>query len=198
MIRFSILCSLIVFMLSGASGCAGLLFGGAAATGVKVVHDRRTAGTILDDQSIEFKSYTAFRKTPELASSRGAHINVTSYNNVVLLSGEVATAEQRQLAEDVVRPIEKVRYVHNELVVRPVSSFQLRATDAAITTAVKTSLFRINDIPDFDPTRVKVTTERGTVYLFGLLKPQEADAVTETTRRVNGVQRVVKLFEYIN
>lgn len=196
MIRFSLLCLLVIFVVSGSSGCAGLLFGGAAAAGVKVMHDRRTTGTIIDDQNIEFKSYAAFRERPELASAQGAHINVTSYNNVVLLSGEVATPAQRQLAENIVRSIEKVRYVHNELMVRPVSSFQLRATDAAITTAVKTSLFRINDIPDFDPTRVKVTTERGTVYLFGLVNSQEAEAVTETARRVNGVQQIVKLFEY--
>lgn len=197
MIRFLVIFLFNLFLMSGLNGCAGLLFGGAAATGVNAIHDRRTSGTMLDDQNIEFNSYLAFRKTEELASAERAHINVTSYNNAVLLSGEVITPELRQIAEDKVRNIDKVRFIHNELAVGQPSSVQSRATDTVITAGVKASLFKIGDIPGFDPTRVKVVTERGTVYLFGLLTDQEAEAVTETVRRVNGVQQVVKLFEYI-
>lgn len=201
MIRFITVFALSLCLINNLCGCAGLVIGGAAAAGaagVKVFHDRRTSGTILDDQSIEFNSYVAFGETKELASSEQAHINVTSYNNAVLLSGEVATPELRQIAENKVRDNEKVRYIHNELAVRQPSSLQSRATDTATTAAVKASLFKIREIPDFDPTRVKVVTERGTVYLFGLIKTQEADAVTEMVRRVDGVQQVVKLFEYID
>jgi osmotically-inducible protein OsmY len=198
MIRFIMFSLFSLSLMNSLSGCAGLLFGGAAATGVKVIHDRRTAGTILDDQNIEFNSYVAFRNTEELASAERAHINVTSYNNAVLLSGEVVTPEMRQIAENKVRNVKKVRFIHNELSIGQPSSLQSRATDTVITAAVKVSLFKIGDIPTFDPTRVKVITERGTVYLFGLLKAQEAEVVTETVRRVNGVQQVVKLFEYIN
>jgi osmotically-inducible protein OsmY len=198
MIRFITVLLFVLFLISGLSGCAGLLFGGAAATGVNAIHDRRTAGTMLDDQNIEFNSYITFRKTEELASAERAHINVTSYNNAVLLSGEVITPELRQLAEDKIRTVSKVRFIHNELAVGQPSSLQSRATDTVITAGVKASLFKIGDIPNFDPTRVKVVTERGTVYLFGLVTTQEAEAVTETVRRVNGVQQVVKLFEYID
>jgi osmotically-inducible protein OsmY len=198
MIRFITIFLFSLFLGNGLSGCAGLLFGGAAATGVNAIHDRRTTGTMLDDQNIELHSYVTFRKTEKLASTERANINVTSYNNAVLLSGEVTTPDLRQLAEDKVRHISKVRFIHNELAVGQLSSLQSRATDTIITAAVKASLFKIGDIPNFDPTRVKVVTERGTVYLFGLLTAQEAEAVTETVRRVNGVQQVVKLFEYID
>jgi osmotically-inducible protein OsmY len=198
MIRFITVFLFNLFLMGGLSGCAGLLFGGAAATGVSAIHDRRTTGTMLDDQNIEFYSYVTFRKTAELESAERAHINVTSYNNAVLLSGEVLTPDLRQIAEDKVRNVSKVRFIHNELAVSQPSSLQSRATDTIITAGVKASLFKIRDIPDFDPTRVKVVTEKGTVYLFGLLTTQEAEAVTETVRRVNGVQQVVKLFEYID
>lgn len=198
MIRFITVFLFVLFLINGLSGCTGLLFGGAAATGVNAIHDRRTSGTMLDDQNIEFHSYMTFRNTEELSSQERAHLNVTSYNNAVLLSGEVATPELRQIAEEKVRNIDKVRFIHNELAVGEPSSLQSRATDTVITAGVKASLFTIGDIPDFDPTRVKVVTERKTVYLMGLLTDQEAEAVTETARRVDGVQQVVKLFEYID
>lgn len=193
----TIFLSLILF--GSLSGCAGLVAGGAAAgivTGAAVAHDRRTAGTVVEDQAIELKAYDALNQDRELAE-RG-HINVTSYNNIVLLSGEVPTPELRKRAGEIVSRIEKVRHVHNELADAPPSSLASRSTDTWITTKVKTSLLQVDGIRDFDPTRVKVVTERGIVYLLGLLHPREADAVTRTVRRVNGVQKVVKLFEYID
>lgn len=185
-------------LLSGVlTGCLpGLLFGGAAA-GVGVLHDRRTSGTILEDQTIEFKASAAFQQYRELASPELAHINVTSYNNAVLLTGEVTTPELRQKVEEIVQGISGVKYVYNELTVARPSSVASRATDTAVTAAVKASLLGITELSEFDPTRVKVVTEQCTVYLFGLLRPEEADAVTGTVRWVSGVQKVVKLFEYI-
>ncbi|MEZ5582443.1 MAG: BON domain-containing protein [Candidatus Competibacteraceae bacterium] len=182
-------------LLINLNGCAGLLMGGAAAGAIAVGHDRRTTGTIWEDQSIELKTYDALSKDPQLKGR--SHINVTSYNTAVLLSGEVATPELAQRAGDIARQIEQVKYVHNELRVGPPSNLSSRSADTAITTAVKTSLFKVDGIRDFDPTRVKVVTERGEVYLFGLLTPREAEAVTNVVRQVNGVQKVVKLFEYI-
>jgi osmotically-inducible protein OsmY len=181
-------------LLLSLTGCAGLFIGGAAA-GASVAHDRRTAGTIVDDQSIELKIYEAISKDKELMDS--SHIDVTCYNYAVLLSGETSTPALRQRAEDIARRVEKVKYVHNDLVVAPPSSLATRSEDALITAKVKGSLFQVQ-IPDFDPTRVKVVTERGVVYLFGLLKRQEAEAVSSTVRRVSGVQKVVTLYEYID
>ena len=194
----SLLTLILIFLPFGLifnlSACAPTIIAGSA-TAVKLVHDRRSPGIQLKDRAIEFKAYSAMRSTRP-PSSR-AHVNVNSYNHVVLLSGEVESAELAQWAEATVRDIEGVRYVHNELLVASPSSWSSRSNDTWITTKAKSSLLKIRDIPDFDPTRVKVITERGIVYLFGLLTTQEGDAVTSEVRRLSGVQQVVKLFEYI-
>jgi len=186
------ICLLCLSLTISLTGCAGLVIGGAASA-ASVAHDRRTTGTVVEDQSIELKVSDQLNKDPTLAK---AHIDVTSYNNAVLLSGQVATPQQRQRAEDIAHGVAQVKYVHNDLIIAPPSSIQELSNDALITSTVKAALFQV-DVPDFDPSRVKVVTERGTVYLFGLLRPQEADAVVSTVRTVNGVQKVVKLFEYI-
>ena len=182
--------------LGSLTGCAPLVVGGAAATTATVVHDRRTAGTIIEDQAIELKAARAIRRDKELASQ--SHINVTSYNMVVLLSGETPTEALRQRAVEIVRRIPKVRRVYNELAVAGPSSLTSRSNDALITAKVKLALFHIKGLEGFDPTRVKVVTERGNVYLMGLLTHREAESVAEAARRVSGVQRVIKLFEYID
>lgn len=169
--------------------------GGAAVGAASVAHDRRTSGTIVEDQTIEMKAYDAIQGDPQLNGR--SHINVTSYNNAVLLSGEVATPDLKQRAGDLVGQIDKVKYVHNELFVGPASSFSSRSADVALTAEVKAALLQVDGIPNFDPTRVKVVTERAEVYLFGLVTPAEAEAVTNTVRGINGVQKVVTLFEYI-
>lgn len=177
------------------NGCAPLVVGGTA-TGVAVVHDRRTAGTVLEDQSIELKAMSALRKHEDLYKQ--SHLNVTSYNMMVLLSGETPTEAYKQRAEEIVSGVEKVRRVYNELSVAAPSSMMTRSSDTLITGKVKTSLFRIKGLEGFDPTRVKVVTENGTVYLMGLLTRNEGNAVAEQARSIGGVQRVVKLFEYID
>lgn len=172
-------------------GCVPLVIGGAAAT-TAVIHDRRAAGTVLEDQGNEL----AIRKrlNDDSAFAEGSHINVTSYNNVVLLTGEVPSREVGLKAGEIARTPENVRQVHNELVIAPPSSLTERSSDSLITTAVKSNMFTV-DLPKFDPTRVTVVTERGVVYLFGLLTREEAEQVTDRARRVQGVQRVVRLFE---
>lgn len=177
------------------SGCAGILVGGAA-TGVSVAHDRRTTGAIVDDQTIELKLYDVLnRQLPP-----GNRISITSYNGTVLLTGEAVSEEARQRAEAIARSFNQppVRMVYNELVVGSPSPLSAQSNDALLTTKVKTALFQINTIPDFDPTRVKVVTDRGVVYLLGLVRPQEANAAAEVVSQVSGVQQVVTLFEYIN
>ncbi|MFO1372136.1 MAG: BON domain-containing protein [Candidatus Competibacteraceae bacterium] len=180
-------------MMLSLSGCAGLVIGGAA-TGVSVAHDRRTAGAVVDDQSIEIKaSTTLLSDLPD-----GCHVNVNSYNGAALLTGEVASEEARQQAEDIVRGIEPVRVVYNELVVGLPSTLSNRSNDTLLTTKVKAALFEIRNLPGFDPTRVKITTERKVVYLMGLVRPDEADAAANVASQVSDVKRVVTLFEYIN
>jgi osmotically-inducible protein OsmY len=176
-------------------GCAPVVVGGAA-TGAAVAHDRRTAGSFIEDQSIEMKARTELNAEPEL--SRQGHINVTSFNMIVLVSGEAPTEALRQRAGDVVAGVEKVRRVHNEVIVAAPSSMMTRSSDSLITAKVKTSLFGIKGMEDFNPTRVKVVTENGTVFLMGLLTRAEADATARTASTVGGVQRVVKLFEYMD
>jgi osmotically-inducible protein OsmY len=189
------LAALLVFSVSAATlqGCAGVVVGGAAA-GAAAAHDQRTVGTILEDQSIEIKAVSALRGDKVLDAQ--SHFNVTSYNNIVLLTGETASQELRERAGKLVADVEKVRSVHNELKVGEPSTMLARSEDTLITSEVKTSLLSVNGIDHFDPTRVKVVTEAKVVYLMGLLTHAEADAVTETVRQARGVERVVKIFEY--
>ncbi len=175
------------------SGCAGLLIGGTA-VGVGVAHDRRTTGTVMDDQTIELKIYDALNaQLPP-----GNQISTTSYNGIVLLTGSVVSEAARQQAETLARGVTPpVREVYNELAVGRPSPLSSRSNDALLTTKVKTALLQVK-IADFDPTRVKVVTERGVVYLLGLVRPAEADASANVASQVGGVRQVVTLFEYID
>lgn len=178
--------------LIGLQACVPLAVGGAA-TGVAFAHDRRSAGTILGDQKIEFGIRERILDTEQL---QGSHINITSYNHIVLLSGEVPDREAGLAAARIAREANNVRQVHNELVVAKPSSVTARANDSLITSGVKTLLLKV-DLPGFDPTRVKVVTERNVVYLMGLVSSDEADAASEQARQVSGVAKVVRLFEII-
>jgi osmotically-inducible protein OsmY len=173
-------------------GCAAAVVGGAATTAV-VAHDRRTTGIIVEDQSIELKSYDALAKAQDTKTSR---IHVTSYNKVVLLTGQASSEAVRQEAGQIVGKVEQVRRVVNELEIGSTASLGEDTRDLALTTEVKLRLTKI-DLPDFDPLRVKVVTERGVVFLMGLLTKDEAQAVTNEVRYISGVRRVVKVFEYI-
>ena len=126
------------------------------------------------------------------------HVNITSYNGVVLLTGQAPTETLRQQAQDIVAATEKVRAVHNEMTIAAPNSLLTRSSDTLITAKVKTALFNIKGLDDFDPTRVKVVTEDGIVYLMGLVYHREGDAVTEEARKVGGVMKVVKVFEYLD
>ncbi|GAB4358024.1 MAG: division/outer membrane stress-associated lipid-binding lipoprotein [Gammaproteobacteria bacterium] len=175
------------------TGCAAAVVGGAA-TGVSVAHDRRTPGTVVDDQAIELKAYNLIGGDPAL--EKNTHINVTSYNLKVLLTGEAASNALRTKAARLVSGIPKVRQVHNYVVVAPSTSLGSRTKDTWITTKVKSGLFNI-EIPDFDPTRVKVVTEAQTVFLLGLVTRQEGRAAINVARQVADVKKVVALFEYL-
>ncbi|WP_177418734.1 BON domain-containing protein [endosymbiont of Lamellibrachia barhami] len=174
-------------------GCAAVIVGGAATT-ASVAHDRRTAGVIVEDQSIELKSME--RLGSDTTLDEHSKISITSYNMVVLLTGQTETEAIRARAEQMVKGIERVRRVVNELEIGTAASIGERARDSALTTEVKFKLTGV-DLPDFDTFRVKVVTERGVVFLMGILTQAEGDAVTDLVRHISGVRRVVRVFEYI-
>ncbi len=174
------------------SGCATAVVGGAA-TGVSVVHDRRSAGTALEDQNIEFKALHL--KAKDATLYKQANLSATSYNKVVLLTGQADTEQIRQRYVDMIRRISEVKRVVNEIQVRPSDSITQQGNDAYITSKVKIKMFDVK-LPDFDPTRVKVVTDNGNVFLMGIVTKQEADNVVQKVRYVSGVKRVVKIFEY--
>ena len=177
------------------SACAPVVVGGAAG-GVTAVHDRRTVGTFIDDEGIELKARLSIIDNQELNSQ--IHINIISINGVVLLVGQAPTEAMRTQAEAIVRGIPKVRLIHNEMTIAAPNSYMVRSSDSMVTAKVKTQLFGIKGLEGFDPTRVKVVTENGVVYMMGILTQREADAVTARARQVGGVQKVVKLFEYLD
>ncbi len=171
------------------SGCIAAVVGGAAATGVLIAEDRRTIGTITEDRGIELKASSRVgEKVP------AGHFNYTSFNRNLLLTGEVADAAARDEAERTARAIENVRTVYNELQIGQVSPLTARSSDAYITSSVKA---RFVNGAQFNPVHVKVVTEGGVVYLMGLVKRAEGDAATEIARTTSNVQKVVRLFEYI-
>ena len=171
-------------------GCAPVIVGGAAATGVMVAEDRRTVGTIAEDEGIEFKTLNRIG-----GKVKDAHLNATSYNRMVLLTGEVADAAAKAEAEKIARAVENVRGVHNELQVAGNSALSARANDSYLTSKVKA---RFLDAQKFNPLHVKVVTENNVVYLLGLVKRQEANEATEIARTTGGVQKVVRIFEYLD
>ncbi len=189
-------CLVLAAILVPLAGCAPVVVGGAAATGI-VLQDRRTAGTIIDDEAVELKAAARIAKDPEL---HNGHVSVTSFNGIVLLSGQAPTEEAKARATEIVRRIPKVRRVYNELAVAAPNSMMVRTSDTLLTAKVKTRLFKVKGpgLEKFSPLRVKVVTENGTVYLMGLVRHREADAATEAARRIKGVQRVVRLFEYLD
>jgi osmotically-inducible protein OsmY len=176
-------------------GCAAVVVTGAA-TGANAAHDRRTLGAYVDDEGIELKARLAITEDKDLYSQ--THVNIISVNGVVLLVGQAPTEAMRLKIEELTREIEKVRVVHNEMTIAAPNSYMTRSSDSLITAKVKGSLFGIKGHEGFDPTRVKVVTENGVVYLMGILYRSEADAVATKASRVSGVQKVVKLFEYLD
>ncbi|MBT9527661.1 MAG: BON domain-containing protein [Rhizobacter sp.] len=172
------------------TGCAALLVGGAVVGGSLLATDRRTSGAQIEDQSIEFKSSTRVR---EVLGDRG-HVTVTSYNRLVLLSGEVPTEADKAAVEQAVSKVDGVRTTVNELAVMTASSLSNRSNDALVTSKVKATLV---DAGDISANAFKVLTERGTVYLMGRVTEREAERASDLTRSISGVQKVVRVVEVI-
>lgn len=187
-------CATVVCVASLASllsACVPLVVGGAAIGGALVATDRRTSGAQLEDQGIELR---AIGRINENLGTR-VHVNVTSYNRQVLLSGEVPSAQDKQLALQIVSRVDNVRSVVNELAVLGASSLTQRSSDALITGKVKAAMV---DSKDLFANAFKVVTERGVVYLMGRVTQREANRATEIARSTGGVQKVVRLLEIIS
>lgn len=177
--------------LSSLSACAPLIVGGAAAGAALMATDRRTSGSQIDDEAIELRGAARLRE----ALGDRAHINVTSYNRQVLLTGEVPTEAARQQAEQVVARIDNVLGVVNELAVMPATSLPQRSSDVLITGKVRASFV---DAADLQANAFKVVTERGVVYLMGRVTAREADRGTRIARQISGVRKVVRVFDIVD
>ena len=172
------------------SACAPLILGSAMVGGALVAVDRRTAGTQLEDEAIELKAGARAREV-----SPAGHINVTSYNRMLLVTGEVPNETDRKAVEQVVGRIENVRSVVNELAIAGNSALGVRSSDSLISGKVKASFI---DAKDLQAQALKVTTERGVVYLMGMVTEREAARASDVARTISGVQKVVRVFELIS
>lgn len=170
------------------SGCVAVVAAGAGSAAL-VATDRRTTGTQVDDEGIELKILDQIART----QGDKVHVNVTSYNGNVLLTGEAPDAATVTAIGAAAKATEKVNTVHNEIVVAPLSELGQRTNDTYITSKVKTRFIEANRFP---PNAVKVVTERGVVYLLGIVSRPEGDIAGETAATTTGVVKVVKVFEY--
>ncbi|MBU4423349.1 MAG: BON domain-containing protein [Gammaproteobacteria bacterium] len=176
-------------LAAGLSACAPLVVGGAVMGGMMAA-DRRTTGTQVEDEGIELRAANRIR---EVLGDR-PHVNVTSYNRQVLLTGEVPTAQDRATVEQIVAGVNNVRSVVNDLAVMPGSTLGQRSNDVLISGKVRASLV---DAKDITSSAFKVVTERGAVYLMGMATAREAARGTEIARGVSGVTKVVRVFEIV-
>lgn len=189
--RFAMNTVAAVLLTSSLAACIPLIVGGAVVGGTLVASDRRTSGAQLEDEGIELRS------TSRIRSNVGdrVHVNVSSYNRQVLLTGEVPTAQDKLLVEQIVSRVENVSSVANELAVLSSSSLTQRSSDVLVTGRVKAMLV---DAKDLFANSFRVVTERGTTYLMGRVTQREADRGTAVARGTPGVQKVVRIFEIIS
>jgi osmotically-inducible protein OsmY len=176
--------------LVGVSGCAPLIVGGAVMTGV-VATDRRTAGAQVEDEAIELKVASAVRK--ELGER--VHLNVTSFNRKVLLTGEARSQADKDRAEKLAQSQENVQSIVNDLAVAPPSSLTQRSKDVVITSQAKAAFI---DAKDLQVNAIKVVTERGAIYLMGRVTAREAKRASDIVRGISGVTKVVRVFDEIS
>ncbi len=170
--------------------CAPIILGGAA-TGAAVANDTRTTGTFVEDEAIELKIRNALLSDKSMQGI--AHINATSFNTNVLLTGEAATEATRQKVVTIAKRTAKVNHVFNEITIAAPSALMARSSDTLLTTNVKTRLLAEKSIKG---SRIKVVTEAGVVYLMGIISREQGNGAAIIASRASGVQKVVKLFQY--
>ncbi|HOY03427.1 MAG TPA: BON domain-containing protein [Zoogloea sp.] len=182
--------ALAIGTLTAAQGCIPVIVGGTGAA-VAMATDRRSSGTYVEDEGIEWK---AGNRINERLGDK-VHVNATSFNRKLLLTGEAFNEASREEAGRIAAAVENVKEVVNDLRIAPTSTLSARGNDSYISSKVKA---RFVDQKDFRIQQVKVTTEAGTVFLMGLVTEKEGNAATEVARTTNGVQKVVRVFEYIS
>jgi osmotically-inducible protein OsmY len=170
-------------------GCVPVVIGAGGAAAYSSLEDRRTTGTQIEDESIEVRASN--RVSDRFGGS--VHVNVTSYNRIALLSGEVPDERTKAEAEKIVRAVPTVRDLTNDLQVSGISSLASRGNDSYLTLKVRG---RLLDTKALSQVHIKVVTESGVVYLMGLVTQTEADEAVEIARNTGGVRKVVKVFEY--
>jgi osmotically-inducible protein OsmY len=188
--RWSVLTLSAAVLMGGLTACAPLLVGGAFFGTVKVATDRRTAETQLVDEAIELRSFNRLR---ESLGNRG-RVNATSFGRRVLLVGEVPTAEDRALAERAVASVDNVQRVINELQVMPVVPLSQRSEDVVITTKIRSIILNSKDLTS---NAFKITTNRGVVYIMGVVTDRESARATNIARTTQGVKQVVNMVDLI-
>jgi osmotically-inducible protein OsmY len=170
-------------------GCVPLVLGAGGAAAYSSLEDRRSTGTQIDDEAIEVRASN--RISDRFGSN--VHVNVTSYNRIALITGEVPDERSREEAEKIVRAVPQVRDVTNDLQVAGISSYMSRTNDSYLTSKVRG---RLLDTKRASPVHIKVVSESGVVYLMGVVTEAEAEEVVDITRNTGGVRKVVKVFEY--
>jgi osmotically-inducible protein OsmY len=187
--RLALLLFGILIAAAPMQGCVPIVLGAGGAAAYSSLEDRRSTGTQIDDESIEVRASN--RISDRFGSN--AHVNVTSYNRIALLTGEVPDERSREEAEKIVRAVPQVREVTNDLQVAGISSYMARTNDSYLTTKVRG---RLLDTKRASPVHIKVVSESGVVYLMGVVTEAEADEVVDIARNTGGVRKVVKIFEY--
>lgn len=189
--RTGLVLALVASLQGGLTACVPLVLGGAFVGGAVVATDRRTTGTVVEDEGIELRAAGRLRE----ALGDRAHINVTSYNRQVLLTGEVPTQQDKQTVEQIVAGVDNVRHIVNELGVLANSSLSQRSSDSLVTGRVKGGLL---DAKDLSSNAFKIVTERGVTYVMGRVTAREAKRATEVISSTSGVQKVVRILETIS
>lgn len=184
--------TLLLAALGSLQGCALVVVGAASAvTTAAVVNDHRSLQAITDDKNIEFTASNRISQNATL--SQNSHIVVVSFNHAVLLVGQVPSEAARQRVESLIQALPKVARVYNELEISAPTSPATQSNDVWITTKVKTKMLETRDLHSG---QIKVVTENGSVYLMGIVNHHQARLASDVSRRVDGVKRVVTLFEY--
>ncbi len=193
--KISIRWMIAVLVVSMLSGCAALVVGGAAATGM-ALHDRRSVGTVIDDRVLRVQVRDALHSHEEFDTS--SRIRILAYNGWVLLAGEARDSQRIEMATDIAGNVKGVRRVINELAPIERVGAGEATSDRWISSKANTSLTKVRHIEGFDASRIKVLTTRNIVYLMGLVTREEAEAAVEEVRTIRGVERVITAFEYLD
>lgn len=187
---------LLLFATLFMNGCTTIGVNTAEITGIALFNDRRSAEALLLDEKIEHDALLTLNLDSDIREN--SHFNATSYNGIVLVTGETSTQALLAHITATVQKLSDVRFVQNKMLLGPTSSFSERFDDSLITAKVKTAFTSDYRLAGFDTARIKVVTEKGRVFLMGLVHPAEGNFAAEIARQQPGVVEVIKVFEYMS